>query len=40
MMEMNALNALGGVETSVSSPKAWTTLGGKNGMAARLGVVL
>jgi hypothetical protein len=39
-MEMNIVNALGGVETWASSPKASATLGGKNEMAARLGVVL
>ena len=36
----NIINALGGVETWASSAKASATLGGKNGMAARLGVVL
>ena len=39
-MEMNTINALGGVETWASSPKASATLGGKNGMAARLEVIL
>jgi len=39
-MEMNIVNTLGGVETWASSPKPSATLGGKNEMAARLGVVL
>jgi hypothetical protein len=39
-MEMNLINALDGVETWISSPKASATLGGKNGMAARFGAVL